>query len=46
MLARIGIESGEKKRIGNLRSKGIVYMLISDLFDYIPYDIQQYAMRR
>ncbi|NLP16313.1 MAG: AraC family transcriptional regulator [Clostridiales bacterium] len=43
MLARIGIESGEKKQTSNLRIKGIVYMLISDLFDYIPYDIQQYA---
>lgn len=43
LLARIGIESGDKKQTSNLRIKGMVYMLISDLFDYIPYDILQYA---
>ena len=43
LIARIGIESGDMKQTSNLRIKGIVYMLISDLFDYIPYDILQYA---
>jgi AraC-like DNA-binding protein len=43
LLARIGIESGNKKQTSNLRIKGMVYMLISDLFDFIPYDILQYA---
>lgn len=42
-LAKIGIEYGSKKFTSNLRIKGLVFMLISDLFDYIPYDIIQYG---
>jgi len=43
LLARIGVEYGSKKYTSNLRIKGLVFVLISDLFDYIPYDIIQYG---
>ncbi|HBY71212.1 MAG TPA: AraC family transcriptional regulator [Lachnospiraceae bacterium] len=42
-LAQIGLESGHMKKTSNLRIQGLIYMLISDLFDYIPHDIQQFA---
>lgn len=43
MLAKIGTESNQMKDTSNLRIKGMTYMLISDLFEYIPYDILQYV---
>lgn len=42
-LAKVGIEYGSKKYTSNLRIKGLILVLISDLFDYIPYDIIQYG---
>lgn len=43
LLAQIGIAYGTKKSASNLRIKGLVFILISDLFDYIPYDIIHYG---
>lgn len=42
-LARIGVEYGSKKNTRNMRIRGLAFVLISDLFDYIPYDIIQYG---
>ena len=42
-MARIGLES-DGKSIANLyRMQALLYALVADLFEYVHYDIRQYA---
>lgn len=41
LLSRIGLEFIKDDMKGYYRSKALLYMLIADLFEYIPYDIRQ-----
>jgi AraC-like DNA-binding protein/quercetin dioxygenase-like cupin family protein len=43
ILAQIGLESCNLKKTCDLRLQGYIYHLAANLFDYIPYDIQQYT---